>query len=221
MNRLAQDLGQAYHQLLGSFLVGSKAGGGKIRNFNQDRCEVILRSNLRKYPKALKLNTTFQWFEKKPSLKYLVLRLLEQLPGRDERLYREYWLEVIRGQLENGPIKDALVRLLKCGLVTTLQAERLHGFLRLMETRRVAEPNWLNLTWGKNSPIQKSSHIYRCHLQMFRSYEMAIHEGEKTGSLPNSWVEFGHGHGQCQLTVCKQDVSDFPRRILYYLLPFL
>ena len=135
--------------------------------------------------------------------------MLEELPGRDERLYREYYLQLLRGQIEGDPVGWALKRLLKCGLIATIKESKLRTSLLELDQRRENWVGWRKLAWRAGSLTEANGTRYRSHCQTFRAYEMAIRFNEKQGTMPNEWLHWGHGAGDCYINISTHDVSPF------------
>ena len=78
--------------------------------------------------------------------------LMEANPGREEIKYRDYYLHLFRGQLENDPIEKALLQLLEIGLITTISDRQIRELLGEMRARNERDgERWPLPTWeGKN-----------------------------------------------------------------------
>ena len=138
---------------------------------------------------------------------------MEEIPGREERLFREYYLGLLKGELEDEPILLTLKRFLDCGQIGLIFEDKLRETMSEVEKRVedcMSGPggDWKRpLTWQFPPTQEPDSYIYRSHCQMYRSFDMAIKEERSWGVLPYGWLEYGRGSTECRIHICSEDVS--------------
>ena len=74
---------------------------------------------------------------------------MESNPGREETLFRQFCLEMLRGHLDDSPIQYCLVSLLEAGIITTQGEKEIWNLLAEITQRCDGNPLQCPVpTWG-------------------------------------------------------------------------